>query len=351
MGLFFPFKSGIFVEAAYLNPLEKLLVAVVFYLPIAVAFVFGTVVGSLSNVMIARMVYYKSIWSPPSHCGSCGTEIPWYLNIPIVSYLVLRGRCRFCGSRFSSRYFWVELTSGFLYALVLVWVYSLPPRQGLGIPFLKILSFRLEALPTLAFPADISSLLLMIKGAIFATLLLVLSVIDLEHRLLPDRLTVSGMVLGLILSIAAPINRGVVWNFGHVWWAGPLDAVLQAVMGLLVGGGVLYLIALVPSGMGGGDVKLVAMIGAFVGVKAIGPSLFIGFITGGIVGAGVIIVGLIRRSLGIKGKGEYVPFRTYIPFGPFLAFGGIIGLMWGHHIWSWYVHMAAGSAVTPLPPG
>lgn len=319
----------------FLSPQERLLIFLIFYSPAIFAFIFGCVIGSLSNVIIHRMVYYKSIWSPPSHCASCGIEIPGYLNIPLISYLALRGRCKFCGTRFSSRYFWVELTSGLLYALVVLWVYSLPPPQGLGMKFLDVVTYNFKENPSLGFPPSPVAMALMFKGFVFSSLLLILSMIDLEHNLLPDRLTLPGILLGFLLSVIAPLNRPELVSLGT---HGVVDAVLQSVLGIIVGGGILYLLAvIVPAGMGMGDVKLLAMIGAFIGVKALGPGIFIGFVVGGIVGGAVMIAGLIRNAMG-KGK-KYIPFKTYIPFGPFLALGGLIGFYWGPQIWMWYINM------------
>jgi leader peptidase (prepilin peptidase)/N-methyltransferase len=308
---------------AHLSSQEKLLVGLIFYSPAIIAFVFGTVIGSLSNVIIHRLVYYKSIWSPPSHCTSCGTEIPWYLNIPIVSYLWLRGRCRFCGATFSSRYFWVELSSGILYALVVLWAYTFPPPQGLGLTFREVFTFQFSGNPPLGFSPAPGGMILMFKGFLFCTFMLILGMIDLEHKLLPDRLTVPGIILGLILGVVAPLNRPALAAFGT---HGMLDAFLQSFLGMLVGGGILLVIALVvPAGMGGGDVKLMAMVGAFVGVKALAPSMFLGFVIGGVIAVLLMMLGKARRG-------------TMIPFGPFLALGGIIGLFWGQQIWAWYLH-------------
>jgi leader peptidase (prepilin peptidase) / N-methyltransferase len=327
----------------FLNPQERFLIALIFYSPAIIAFVFGTVIGSLSNVIIFRMVYYKSIWSPPSHCTSCGTEIPWYLNMPLISYLVLRGRCKSCGARFTSRYFWVELISGLLYALVVLWVYTLPVPEGLGLRFWDIMTFTFPENPNLGFHPELTGMLMMFKGFVFITLLIILSMIDLEHRLLPDRLTIPGIVLGLLLSVAAPLNRPELLSLGT---HGVLDAVLQSVIGMIVGGGILLIIAMImPAGMGVGDIKLLAMIGAFVGVKALVPGIFIGFVVGGVAGAIVMIVGSIQNAMNKNGVKKYVPFKTYIPFGPFLALGGLIGFFWGWQILAWYMgFIAAGSS-------
>jgi len=314
----------------HLSAQEKLLVGLIFYSPVIIAFIFGTVIGSLSNVVIHRLVYYRSIWSPPSHCTSCGKEIPWYLNIPIASWLVLRGRCRYCGARFTSRYLWVELTSGLLYALVVLWMYSLPPPQGLGIRFMEAITFRFSENPPLGFSQDPLSLGLMFKGFVFSSLLLILAMIDLEHKLLPDRLTIPGIILGLLLSVMAPLNRPTIAMFGTAGW---VDAAVQSVTGLIVGGGILFLIAaFVPAGMGGGDVKLMAMIGAFVGILALGPSMFLGFVLGGAIGVLLMILGKARR-------------KSLIPFGPFLAAGGLIGFFWGHQMWTWYIHKYGSSGL------
>jgi leader peptidase (prepilin peptidase) / N-methyltransferase len=327
---------------------DTLLVGLIFYFPAIFAFIAGTIIGSLSNVIIYRMIYYKSIWSPPSHCTTCGTEIPGYLNIPLFSYLFLRGRCKFCGARFTSRYFWVELTSGLMYATVVLWVYSLPPPQGLGIPFLKILTFHFEESPSLGFPPNIFAMALMLKGFIFSTLVLILSATDLEHQLIPDRITIPGAVLGLLLSVVAPLDRPTIASLGTHGW---LDAVLQSVIGLVVGAGLLLAIAWIAikilkiPGMGGGDITLCGMVGAFVGIEAFWPSILIGFVVGGVVGLGVMIIGSIWNMLHPGGKKKYVPFKTYIPFGPFLAFGGWIGFFWGWRILSWYLGMFGLSGV------
>ncbi len=296
---------------------EAILVGFIFYSPAIIAFVVGTVIGSLSNVIIHRIVYYKSIWSPPSHCTSCGTEIPGYLNIPLLSYLILRGRCRHCGAAFSSRYFWVELVTGLLYALVVLWIYTLPRGQGLDLTWMEVLTFRFQGTPPLSFPSHPATMLLMFKGFLLSSLIVILTTIDLEHQLLPDRLTYPGIIIGLALGLVAPLDRQQLMSFGTT---GVVDAYAQAFLGLLVGGGILYVIAMIkPGGMGGGDIKLMAMIGAFIGIKALGPAMFLGFVIGGIIAVLLMILGKARR-------------KTMIPFGPFLGLGGLIGYFWGHQL-------------------
>jgi len=311
----------------YLSQQDRLIATIFLYVPVVFAFVFGTVIGSLSNVVIYRMPYYRSIWSPPSHCTSCGKEIPWYLNVPLVSYLALRGKCKFCGAKFSSRYFWVELTSGLIYALVVMWVYSLPSPQGLGIPISSLLTLNLEGISGWSASLNFLTFLLMFKGFALGSMLLILAMIDLEHRILPDRITYPGIIIGLVLSPIMVKTGGPMFSFPPEWWAGPLDALIQSVLGLLVGGGVLYAIALIGP-MGGGDIKLLAMIGAFVGIRAIAPAMFMGFVAGGIIAVILMILGKAGR-------------KDFIPFGPFLALGGLLGFFWGQNIMVAYMQSFA----------
>jgi len=304
--------------------MSSILIFVMFYFPVLVAFVLGTVIGSLSNVIIYRLVYYRSSWTPPSHCTSCGTEIPWYLNIPLITYLTLRGKCRFCGATFSSRYFWVELTSGLMYALIMVWIYTLSPRVGMGLSLIKVLTYDFNGVPPLGFPMNPVTVLLIIKGFIFATMLLILAMIDLEHKLLPNRITVPGFFIGILTAVLA-VHWSPMFEIGSGWWSGPVDLLLQSLLGALIGGGLLFLIAvLVPAGMGMGDIKLMAMVGAFVGARAIGPSLFMGFVFGGVI---AILLMVLRKK----------KRKDMIPFGPFLALGGFLGYLWGPRILAWYV--------------
>ena len=307
----------------YLSQQERNLVALIFYAPVIMAFVVGTVIGSLSNVVIYRLPYFRSLWSPKSHCTSCGTEIPWYLNIPLVSYLVLRGRCRFCGAKFSVRYFMVELVSGILYALVMVWIYTLPTDNGgYSFTWLQVLTYNLGPTPPLGFEPNFITMLFMFKGFIYCTFLLILTMIDLEHELLPDRITIPGIIIGLILCVIVPYTRPHIASLGT---QGIPDAVLQSVLGLLIGGGIFFVLYLF-GGFGGGDWKLMAMVGAFVGIKALWVTMFFGFVVGGVVGAILLLMRRVRWG-----------DMTMIPYGPFLALGGIVGFFWGFDLIRWYL--------------
>ena len=244
-------------------------------------FLIGLCVGSFLNVCIFRLPAEKSIVRPASACPHCGQTIRWYDNIPLISYILLRGRCRGCRAPISIRYPIVELLSG-LFALAVF------ARFGL----------HLQALVYF----------------IFIAALLVITFIDIDHRIIPDVISLPGIVLGLVFSFMIP----------RLDW-------LNALMGILVGGGILLAIAwgyhLITGkeGMGGGDIKLLAMIGAFLGWQGV---LFT------IMGASLIgtLVGLTLMLKARKG------IKLAIPFGPFLAIGAIVYLFWGPEIIHWYLY-------------
>ncbi len=248
-------------------------------LTIFTAFLFGAVIGSFLNVCIYRLPRGESVAWPASHCPACQQPIAWYDNIPIVSFLVLGGQCRRCGVPISWQYPVVELTNAVGYAL-LVW------RFGLG-------------WPTLAYAALVSALL-------------VVTAIDLVHFIIPNVITIPGILVGLVA--AATILPIGIWN---------------ALLGVLIGGGVLWLLALVSpyvfgkEGMGGGDIKLLAMIGAFLGWKPTVLTIMIGSIIGSVVGLTLIGLKMMQRD-------------QYIPFGPFLALGAVLALFFHQDLLDWY---------------
>ena len=244
-------------------------------------FILGSVVGSFLNVCIARLPKEESVVSPPSHCPLCKTPIPFYDNIPLISYICLWGRCRFCGEKISLRYFIVE----FLMAVLAVLLLS---QLGLGLAF--VVNFVLVAA------------------------LLVITFIDLDVRIVPDVISLPGIGLGLLSSIVQ-----------YQW---PLDQVsvlpspMSSLLGIIVGGGSLLLVAWAYQfftgieGMGGGDVKLLAMIGAFLGWPSIPVALFIASLTGSVVGL-----------IFMLGKG--VDSKYVLPFAPFLCLGALFHLFFG----------------------
>jgi leader peptidase (prepilin peptidase)/N-methyltransferase len=246
-------------------------------------FITGTIIGSFLNVCIRRVPTGESVVYPPSHCPSCGARIRSRDNIPLLSYAVLHGRCRSCDGAISMRYPTVEALTGA--ALVLLFHrFGLSPALGVN--------------------------------AAFVAALIVVSFIDLDHQIIPDVISLPGIVLGLVVSA-----------FGQ----GP--PLLDSVLGVLVGGGILYAVAVGyhaftrREGMGGGDIKLLAMIGAFLGWRGVLVTLIVGSFTGAIVGTSLIMTRRADR-------------RIPIPFGPFLAFGAVCALAFGDQLIDWYLHTA-----------
>jgi leader peptidase (prepilin peptidase)/N-methyltransferase len=240
--------------------------------------VFGLIVGSFLNVCIYRLPRKQSVNWPGSRCTACDRPLSWYENIPVVSWVALRGRCRTCGERISVMYPLVELiTSGLFVAGYLI--YGLTP----------LLAVRLA----------------------FACAMVVLFAIDLRHHLLPNVITVPGIVIGFALSLFLPPG----WK--------------SALIGLLAGGGVLFAIAEAYyrlrgiEGLGMGDVKMLSMIGAFLGWKLMLVTLVLGSFAGSIIGLGVIALG--RGGM-----------KAALPFGTFLAVGALTAAVVGDPIVEWY---------------
>jgi len=233
-------------------------------------FAFGAIVGSFLNVVIYRLPRDISIWHrPPSSCPTCRTPIRWYDNLPLVSWLVLRGRCRSCRSSISIRYPLVELASGALTLLAFM-------RWGLSLTGVEVV--------------------------IFTWVSLVLGLIDLDFQILPNRLTCSSILLGL----------GCSWFGGYTWW---LDSLIGALVGALLPTLVIVIYRLWRGidGMGWGDVKYLAAIGSVVGLRGCVGVLVLGATLGAVVGLGLIASG--------KGSG-----KTALPFGTFLALAVILWL-------------------------
>ena len=246
----------------------------------ALAFVAGLVLGSFLNVCIRRLPAGESIVRPGSHCPGCKTAIRPYDNIPVISYALLRGRCRACGQRISLRYPFVEVLTGI--AMVM-----LVRHFGLTAP-----------LPVYA---------------AFLAALIVITFIDLDYQIIPDVISLPGIVVGLVCAAA---------GFGPSLGA--------SLAGLLLGGGFLYAVAAGyelatgREGMGGGDIKLLAMIGTFLGWSGVLTTLLIASFSGAVAG-GVLIV--LKRGDG----------RSPIPFGPFLAAGATFALFLGNRAIDWYL--------------
>ena len=280
------------------------------------AFLLGLVVGSFLNVCIVRLPRGRSVVVPPSHCPRCSERIRFYDNIPIISFLVLRGRCRSCGEPISWRYPFVELLNGLLY----VWI-------------LYDYGITLESFVVMA----------------FCSAMIVITFIDIDHQIIPDVITLPGMLLGLILApflISSSMFLGVselnssLSSLAHplpfyldrmLPDASPaLTGFLNSLIGLLCGGAPLLIIGWLwekirnIEAMGGGDVKLMGMIGSFLGWKGALLTIMLGALSGSVIGLALIA---LRRHEADK----------VIPFGPFLALGAVVTLFFGYDIISWYL--------------
>ncbi len=270
--------------------------------PVALAFVavLGAMIGSFLNVVIHRLPREQSIVFPNSRCPSCDTAIRPYDNIPVISYAILRGRCRACRSPISARYPAVELLVAALFGLVF-W------RDGL----------------TLALPFDL----------VFATALVALVFIDAEHMLLPDVITLPGVAFALLARAIVPNLYGAGFLADGLLGGAPDWAIslAGALFGAAVGGGSLWLVGWLwerlrgVEAMGFGDVKMMFMVGAYLGWRLTVLTIFLGVLTGSV--GGVLV--MLRR-------GER-DTRMMLPFGIFLGVGALASLFFGHAIIEWYL--------------
>ncbi len=265
---------------------------------------FGACIGSFLNVCIYRIPSELSIVAPRSFCPACKKPIPWYLNIPVVSWVALRGKCASCGVKIASRYFFVELITAMLFLMVFT-AWCAPE------------TFRFTPLLS---AAQIPVYWLMLAG------LIVGSFIDLDYFILPDRITLGGMVIGPVLCALVPELQGE-----FIWWRGLLDSGI----GLAVGFGTFLLLGLIGEkvfrreAMGFGDVKLMGAVGAFLGWKAVLFTLFASSVLGTL--ASVVLL-VARRA----------NWKDAIPYGPYLAMGAAIWLFWGQYILDLYFSFLRG---------
>lgn len=245
---------------------------------VVIVALFGLFIGSFLNVCIYRIQKGESIVWPPSHCPKCTKALMPWDNIPVISYLILKGRCRYCTEPISVRYPVVELLSALL-------AVSLLYRFGVSITF--------------------------IIYYLWACALLIITFIDLDIQIIPDRLSLGGIVVGLLVVYWLPVTYK------------------DALIGLILGGGLLlaiiygYYFLTKKEGMGGGDVKLLAMIGVFTGWQGVLFTVFASSLMGTMVG---IPWGLLKKGT----------LKAAIPFGPFLALGALIYVFWGQYLIDWY---------------
>lgn len=262
---------------------------------------FGACIGSFLNVCIYRIPREESVIHPRSHCPQCQGQIPWFLNIPVLSYLLLRGRCRDCGHPIAFRYPLVESLTALLF--VLIWLQALPFEAARPLGLRPLESFALVPVFWL-----------------FAGGLMLGTFVDFDHMIIPDRVTLGGIVAGLALSAALPVmHSATVWHQG----------LLRAAIGMATGWGILWGVGVLgrlifrKEAMGFGDVKLMGAIGAFLGWRAVLFTLVASSLLGSIAGVALMV-------------GKQRQLQSRIPFGPYLALAALIWHFWGIRLWDAY---------------
>lgn len=241
-------------------------------------FIFGLILGSFLNVCIYRIPRGESIAYPPSHCTNCDNKIKWYDLIPVVSYIFLRGKCRYCKEKISLRYPLIELITGVIFLALYI-------DYGLSFNFYKFLCL--------------------------SALLIVIGMIDLDTTDVYFSTTLSGIIFGIVFIIYGYFLGYSPWNY---------------LSGGALSGGIIALIIFITKGMGWGDFEICLMSGLFLGFKFSILMLFLSFVLGGIIAIMLIILGIKSR-------------KDYIPFGQFIALGTIITCIYGDKIINWYLNM------------
>jgi leader peptidase (prepilin peptidase) / N-methyltransferase len=238
--------------------------------------IFGLLIGSFLNVCIYRIPRKESIAFPPSHCTSCNTQLKSWDLIPVLSYAVYRGKCRYCKEKISLQYPIIELANGILYLLLYL-------KFGLSIE--------------------------MAMYAILSSILVVITVIDFFTQEIPDELNILGLIIGIVF---------LVLNFSF-------SNLIVSGLGLLIGGGLFLIIAIVSGGaMGGGDIKLMGVLGFWFGWKLVLVLSILSFVIGAV--ASLALIATKIRSM-----------KDYIPFGPFIAIAALIIIFFGSELLNWYI--------------
>ena len=262
-----------------------------------IAFIFGSIIGSFLNVCIHRMPLGKSVVWPSSHCPKCEKRIPWYDNIPFISYILLGGKCRFCRQRISVRYPVVELIT----ALMFVALFN---HYRLSYDFFCYV--------------------------VFICTLIIATFVDIKHRIIPDELSIGGMILGFILNVIKGLKLEP-FSFNP-------KIAFNSFLGILIGGGIIFLSGFLfdlvyfkllkkppiqgeTESMGGGDVKLLAMIGAFLGWQRVLLTFFIAPFFAAVIGI-----------INLKVRKDHT-----IPYGPFLSLAAVLSLFWANKIISLFI--------------
>jgi leader peptidase (prepilin peptidase) / N-methyltransferase len=245
-------------------------------MPVAIAAVAGLIAGSFFNVVIARLPRHESVLAPGSRCPHCGHPVRPYDNVPVVSWLILRRRCRDCGEPISARYPLVELVTAALFAAVVI---DMGANEHVWL------------------------------GLALVCVLVPVAVIDLDHRIIPNTILLPGAVAAIAIVAATE----------------PSELAEHLIAGAAAAGFLLAAVLAYPRGMGMGDVKLAGVLGLYLG-RSVGPAILVALLSGTIVG-----VAILARKGAAEGR------KTAVPFGPFLAFGGLIGLFFGPDIVDWYL--------------
>lgn len=242
-----------------------------------ITLIFGLLIGSFLNVCIYRIPGGQSIVFPPSRCFNCGERLKWYHMVPVLSYLFLGGKCSYCKEKIPPVYAVVELTTAVLFTAILY-------KFGIGLYFFKYI--------------------------ILTAILIIVTFIDMETQIIPDSLIITGLVTGIVFAL---IDKSYPFEF--------------YILGLFAGGGILLAIVLLSrGGMGGGDVKLAAVTGIFLGWQNVLIALFLSFVSGGITGSALLLAGK-------KGR------KDAVPFGPFLSLGAIAAVLFGRTLASLYMNL------------
>jgi len=243
------------------------------YLWWGLVFFTGAAVGSFLNVCICRLPVGESVVCPPSHCPACGQKLRYSDLVPVLSYFFLKGKCRYCGCRIAWQYPVVEFVTGLLFALAVI-------KYGITLGTLRVVVLFSVVIPAM--------------------------VIDLKHKIIPDKLNLAGVILGIPLIFESR------------------EMFISGAAGFIAGGGLLLLIAVVSrGGMGGGDIKLAAVMGLLLGWKLLLAALFLAFVLGSLVGLAMVALKAAR-------------LKEPIPFGPYLAAGAVAAALAGDRVISWY---------------
>jgi leader peptidase (prepilin peptidase)/N-methyltransferase len=266
------------------------------------SFTWGACIGSFLNVCIYRIPRELSVVAPRSFCPHCNKPVPWYLNIPLLSYVMLRGKCRYCSNGISPRYFLVELLTAMLFLVIWLQFAKTPVAQTLRLV-----------------PVDDWKLVpvywLVVSGLILGTF------VDFEHLIIPDRVTLGGIAAGLVFSILVPSLHGETSVLRSLMWSA---------IGVVAGAGSLWLMAMLgklifrKDAMGMGDVKLLGAIGAFLGTTSVALTILLSSLAGTVVG--VTLIALQKKSL-----------QSRIPYGPYLALAAVVWILWGPNLVGWYL--------------